>query len=728
MTSPKQLIPFQARQEELQLSAQEQQRRRLMLLFGAVCGSGLSASLAGCGGSGGGVSQGGATAPATGAAPAPGPAPAPAPGPTPGPVSGPAPAPAPSPSGAVVGFTLNSSAGGSGIPFALGQVFRKGDVPSGQSLSLDVSTSQVTPVSLWDDGSVKHALVAGTVDLQAGVDKTLGVFKGAAAGAAPLSEADLIQAAPAATVTYGGYGSVSLSSLLGTNALVLVEHAGPRYAAFQYIATFPNDASVRAVFYVQLWTGGRYRVRVAVENGSAVSSSASKSGSATVVIAGTQRLSTSVSMPSGTRWDVVGANFAEPGVRHDPAYLRASRLVPNYGYTSPGSATLSTLNRNYTPMAGLGWELDMGAPGFAAAIGLLPHWDALYCCTGDSRAHEASIAHSRAYGVYSIFFRDPATKRMPRFSDYPTVYADDERLNGGGAYTWEFAHHPNAGYLPWLLTAERFHLETMQANAWACYVTNNPQPSESGGLAAYQNANRVVNSQTRGRAWRFRTYAAVAAVSPTGDPVAADCRSNVAANVARWKTLHVDANSPATGLIGIYTDAESGGGFEHSIFMSLFLTSTLGWAWDIEPGLAAAQKAHHQAVRDFAYRVPVGLTGRGSSRGEYAWQYAPGPYRMVIGSSSDSTSLYPTWGEVFQATYPTAPVEGTSIRESYADDSNVAFAQGNWGHVITALSYAKDHGAPGAQEGYARVTSAGNWDSNAVGFNDWPQYGVLSRV
>jgi hypothetical protein len=617
------------------------------------------------------------------------------------------------------------------VPFALGQVFRKGDVPTGQALVLDTGASQVTPISLWDDGSIKHALVAGKADLEAGVDKTVGVYAGAAASGSPLTEAALIAASPNASITYGSYGTVTLASLLGTSASVLIENAGPQYAAFQYVAPFPNDSSLRAVFYVQLWAGGPYRVRVAVENGTAVSTSSSKSGNATVTIAGVQRLSANVSMPGGTRWDVVAASFQESSVRHDPAYLRASRLVPNYGYTSPSDATLDDLNKAYTPMAGLAWETNMGATGYAPAIGLLPHWDALYCCSADPRAYEASIAHSRAYGVYSIYFRDPATKRMPRFSDYPTVYANSETLNGGGAYTWEHAHHPNAGYLPWLLTGERFHLETLQANAWACYITNHNEPLEAGGLAAYQNANRVVNSQTRSRAWRFRTYAAVAAVSPTGDPVAADCRSNVAANVARWKSLNVDANLPATGLIGIYDDKEtSTPGFQHSIFESMFLVAALGWAWDIESGLNTAQKAVHQAVRDFAYRAPVGLTGRGRAYNEYAWQYAPGPYRMVIGAASGTETLYSTWGAVYQATYPDASQEeGKTIKAAYADDpSTDAFPQGNWGHVMTALSYAKDHGAPGAASGYARVVGASNWSSNAVKYNDRPQYGVVSRT
>ena len=99
-------------------------------------------------------------------------------------------------------------------------------------------------------------------------------------------------------------------------------HAGPAYAAFQYAANFPNDPSIRAVFYVQLWNSGKYRVRVAVENGSALVTSSAKSGSASVSVAGAQQFSGAVSMPQGVRWDAVGSNVAEATVSHDAAYLR----------------------------------------------------------------------------------------------------------------------------------------------------------------------------------------------------------------------------------------------------------------------------------------------------------------------------------------------------------------------------------------------------------------------
>jgi hypothetical protein len=610
-------------------------------------------------------------------------------------------------------------------------VFRKGDVAAGQGLVLDTPLAQIVPVSSWDDGSVKLAVVAGRADFVANTGRTFTVSKGTAASAAALTEADLIAANPTAAVSYGSYGTVELAALLGTSARVLTEQAGPQYAVFQYIANFPSDSVLRAVFYVQLWAGGRYRVRIGVENGIAPATSGSKSGTATVTIGGVQRFSAAVSMPQGTRWDVVGFGGSEPQITpsFDVAYLVATKLVPNYGWKSPSSTTLNDLATNYAPMARLGWEQDMSGTGYAPSIGLLPHWDALFCTTGDARAYNASLAHARAYGTYSIFYRDPATKRFPRFADYPTYYLGEERMTGSGSNTntWEFAHHPNAGYLPWLLTAERFFLEVVEANSWAAYATNS---NNNGG-----GVNRLYVSQTRGRAWRYRTMAALAAIAPDNDLLGADRRGNVVANLNNWQAIHVVPNKPATGLIGILDDKDpSVNGFQHSIFESLFLVSSIGWSWDQDLRLTSTQKETLRSVRDFAYRLPAGLTGRGPAQGEFSWRRAPGPYRMLIGptpsSPTDTATLYNTFNEIYQATYGDQlnSADGLTMLEAYVDDpSPYAFPQGNWGHVLTALAFAVDHSAPNAAAGYARLTSASNWSSNTVKFNDWPQYGVKPR-
>ena len=611
---------------------------------------------------------------------------------------------------------------GAAVPFAFAQVFRKGDVPAGQGLVLDALPAQVSTISTWDDGSAKHAMVAGLLDLTAGASRAVVITKGSAASGATLTEASLVAANATASVTYGTYGTVQLAQLIGTAALAGIYNAGPVYAEFQYVASFPSDAGVRAVFYVQLWSNNRYRVRVAVENGVAPLTAANKSGNCLVSIAGVERLNQAVSLYQGQRFDVVAFNGADPQVTpgFDVAYLRSTKLVPNYGWRSPSSTTLNSLPTSYTPLSRMAYDADMGSTGYQLGIGLLAHWEALFCTTGDVRAYNSTIQHGRAAGAYSIFFRDTTTKRMPRFADFPTAYVGSESMQlGGNPNRWEFAHHPNMGFLPWLLTGERFFWEVVCANSWAAWVTN----------SGANGTSRLYNSQTRGRAWRYRTIAACAAVGPDNDPVKADRQANIVANLNSWNTGNVVPNSPGTGLIGIYDDKEGGQtGFQHSIFESLFLVSAVSWSWDIEMNLSAGNRALLQNVRNFAQRVPVGLTARGPAQSEYSWRRAPGPYRMTIGPTS--SSLYNTWNEVYQATYGDSldSSPGLSLLEGYADDpSPAAFPQSNWGHVLTALAYAVDHGTAGALEGWQRVSGANNWASNTNKFNDWPQYGVAPR-
>jgi hypothetical protein len=642
--------------------------------------------------------------------------------------------------GVVTSFTLTRSTTGS-TPFWVGVAFRKGDVLASDNLTLTgaATAGQVTKIAFWDDGSVKLAAVAGLATIAiANAPQTVNVTLGTPASGSALSEAQLIAAAqanpttgPVASVSYGSYGTVTLSatSLMGTSAMKIAEHTGPQYAQFQYVAPFPNNAGVRAVFYVQFWASGHYRIRVAVENGTAPQAYVATSGTATITIGGTQMFSSPVSMPGANRFDAVRASFAEATPAHDVQYLRATKLVPNYGYTTPSSNALNALNVVYSPMNGMSWPTDMGATAAQPYIGLIAHWDALYCTSSDSRAYQSVINHNRAFGVYSVFWRDQTTYRMPRFSDYPMHYhdGDHDMVVTGSTHRWEVAHSPNAGYLAWLLTCERFHLEVLQANAWASWATQ------------FDNNNlgvtRTYDGQTRGRAWISRSIAACAAVSPQGDGVAADCRTSYGSNMSQAKATYVDPNFPATGLLWIYDDKDGGiaaDGFNHSIFESLFVTSSLSWGWDIEPGLTSTQKSDHLAVRNFAQRVPVGLCGRGAAFGEYNVLRAPGKYRMTIGSSNTLSSLYNTWLQVENATWGDGlawnqgdPILGNPPTSGYL---TTGFADGNWAHVLGALSFAVDHGATGAQAAYDRLTSASNWATNAAYLHDTPEYAVVPRV
>ena len=262
----------------------------------------------------------------------------------------------------------------------------------------------------------------------------------------------------------------------------------------------------------------------------------------------------------------------------------------------------------------------------------------------------------------------------------------------------------------------------MQANTWATWLSGST--GEAAGTA------RQSSSQTRARGWRVRNVACCAALSPDGDPIKADWQANLVALLDDFYQSRVLSNSPGTGLVGTYDDKDTTAGFQHSIFESAIVMSSINWAWDLEPGLSSADKTMHRAVCDHANKAIVGLFGRGPANGEFSWRRATGPYRMVIGSGSSLSTLYDSWLEVHNATYGDSldSSNGLPILDAYADDpSTYAFGEGVWGYMITALAYAVDHGAAGASAGWARLTSASNWASNTNKFVYRPQHGIMPR-
>src|SRR4029079_12791888 len=125
------------------------------------------------------------------------------------------------------------------------------------------------------------------------------------------------------------------------------------------------------------------------ENGwMVVASPGQKDYAVSVNVGGSTRYSGSLNHFHHSRWARVDWVGTDPAVtpKHNAAYLRSTKLVPNYGFTSPSSAAFSGLATaiNPAPFALGNWTATMGDTGAQAAIGILPMWEALYCTSGDS--------------------------------------------------------------------------------------------------------------------------------------------------------------------------------------------------------------------------------------------------------------------------------------------------------------------------------------------------------
>lgn len=641
----------------------------------------------------------------------------------------------------VTTFTITSTAGGTNLPFTIGHAFKKGEIPSGTPLGGD-SALQVIVKRTWSDGSLKHAIITGRKTLTANVASTITLRKnGTVASGSNLTSSSIQTAAPTASVQCGAFGTVSLASLLASPVRTWI--SGPEMVECHYRADVGGGTLLSVWFHVRLYLDGRMWVRAIVENGyldngsGAVAANADRSYVPTVIIGGTTVYSNagaSLSHYANTRWSVEGWIGTDPAITpgHNAAYLRASKLVPGYGWTAPSGTALDALTQTYTPMAAGGIPTGMSGGGDGAHLGLLPLWDALFCTTGDARAYRSVLANSSAINSRAIVWRKSSDNTIPTPSGFPTwtLYGPgnfgEKELTRGGLQ-WEYHHDVNEGFLAYMLTGDYWHLESMamQASNKFFWISS----SKGSGTSRI-----VLHDEIRGIAWALRTVGCYVGIAPTGDTVADDYRTWLdVGGYQHWRTK--GPNNAAGNQLGYpvalstYDEALP---LTQSPWMMNYWIATNGFLWDIEPGFS--DTSAHLAVRDWMYKGIVGMLG---PTGSVSFYYTlASNYNITISPDvvanftyTEPTEFYATWGEVYTATFGSANANtGTTLLGDSGGAPSLA-KDGYWGILLPAISYAVEHRAQGALAAYSRLTNASNWSTVAgSGFDDYPKWGCLPRA
>jgi hypothetical protein len=191
--------------------------------------------------------------------------------------------------------------------------------------------------------------------------------------------------------------------------------------------------------------------------------------------------------------------------------LMASGLLPHYdNQVNQGTAhPIRAFTYQIMDVAGIARAMPM--TGERNDIGAVTEWQGEYICTGNESALETVLAQAEGAGTLPWYFRDERTGapldviRYAKATIYDRQSGDPYIATTKTGIGLDSAHMPAVAYLPFLLTGDPYHLETLQFQVTFNYL-------ELPGPARYRT------NQTRGQAWILRNLGQAATVTPEVTP------------------------------------------------------------------------------------------------------------------------------------------------------------------------------------------------------------------
>jgi hypothetical protein len=650
-------------------------------------------------------------------------------------------------------FQLTSAVAGSSQPFSLGYAFKPGDVPAGARVVGSITDLQVVWKNTWSDGSLKFALISGRATLSAGVPLTVTLNVGVGSTVPLLTTENLRVTGVTASIDAGTFGIVSWTAADWATPFKTWVN-GPFMSSWVYRKPVGTDPHLVGWLEVRLYRGGAVEILPWIENGYLnVAGPTNKSAIYAFTLGGTERFKGAIDLPnhcrtvltSGTALSHWLANNPVVTPNHEKGYLQATGLVPSYrANISATAAVWSSLPKTYAPLQQGNYANAMGMGGYQTAIGLLPEWDVVYLASNDTRAYNAVIINAYSAGRFGTHYRDEKTLRPLRFSSYPNLVANGGPSTGlsntgastTGSYTagasgtvpptWDLPHHPSMGFMAYLLTGRYYFMEEVQFVATLNYLLNTDATRKFSSGVFQSSAG---SNTTRGAGWALRTLAQAACVSPDDDPLRAEFATSMTANVDFYHTMYVAQPNNPFGIVMPYSNYTVGSGkYSEAAWMQDFFTAAVGYALDLDTGMAAASTSKLSAFFAWKAQSIVGRLG-GTAQTDFLYRDAAQYVLAVAPSESPNFATgagpwYPNWGALYAATVGAANTAGTgSLRGgNYPEPSSY------WGNLQPAIAYAVRHNVPGAMAAYTRMLSAPNWNEIAAGFNQEPVWSVLPNM
>ena len=576
-----------------------------------------------------------------------------------------------------VRFESTSATAQTNVPVTFGQVFAPGDLAADTSLVGRLDSGVTVPLQLdvkakHADGSVRHAVISAVLpSLGVGEVRTMSMSRVAASAATPAAASALLNAGFTASVsaTVDGVRYSASADQLLKSGKVTAWLAGPN--ASEWIVSAPLTTSsgtphphLAAHFAIRWYqTAKRARVDVAVENNWAYEAGPRNfSYNADFVVGGKSVYSKAgMNHLHHARWRKLGwwgGDTPEVNVKHNTAYLIASRAVPNYDQSlSIPESSLKALQAEFAgtkaePMGVGVAEPSMPTTGGRPDIGLLPGWAATYLLSMDKRARDVTLGTADLAGSWSSHYRDKQTGYPVSLLDYPYMttlgqkgdtynrttkrYEAFPECAGTGLcvtpYKHDTSHQPNLAYLPYLVTGDYYYLEELQFWAMWSAFSSNPH---------YRNFEKglVSSYQVRGQAWTLRTLAEAAYITPDTHPLKTHFAGLVDNNLEWYNTTYASGASTSN-VLGMITNGfalvyDDGTGL--APWQDDFFTSAVGHAAEL--GFTKAAKLlQYKVTFPIERMVGTGACWIGGSE-----------YKMKV-RDSETSPLYTNMGQVYAAT------------------------------------------------------------------------------
>src|SRR5262245_3988364 len=450
---------------------------------------------------------------------------------------------------ALVGWTAAHLGAQSGNPIAtvgltagwasFGEAVPKGQAVNG--LRIGALPTQTDVKNRWPDGSIKFAIVTANVPSAGSYQIT---------SAAPAT-GTFTPAVPSASVTLTIAGRSYVATLPaspGTDTWL----DGPLVREWRSVVAPAAGGSphsfLRVIFDTRVFSDGRARVSVTVENVLNQSNATTTTYDVSLVAKGeTKFQQTAVEHYYLTRWrkafdldapasivtpDLTPVTLSKALPPINPVVAHDTRVDAT---ATAFAARVDVANGNFGILQSGAVDRVMGAHGGRAELGPLPDWTARYLLTKNPQQGDFVMANGDLAGSWPIHVREPAdavpaglgTEHLMSVDEEPDVwlFAGGTGIKGSPMPMPEYgsgipgpgqsplgpsnAHVPDLAFVPYLLTGDRYYAEEM-----AFWANHGMLATNGHGAAGLLEGNEV-----RGIGWVLRNMAEAAAYYPDASPV-----------------------------------------------------------------------------------------------------------------------------------------------------------------------------------------------------------------